>query len=79
MSNMMFFAKYLLGVTKAHSSTTYQKREMLMKYANGRKPVAEIVVYHGVNTANLAKAMESSGVLFAIDLFFKWKLGFSSL
>ena len=76
---MLFFANYLLGVTKAYSSTTQQEREMLIKYANGRKSVAEIGVYHGVNTANLANAMDSSGVLFAIDPFFKGKLGFSSL
>lgn len=63
------------GVSKPHSQSTKNEQEIIAQYAKGSKCAIEIGVYEGVNTINIASTMHSDGLLYAIDPFFKGKLG----
>jgi predicted O-methyltransferase YrrM len=67
-----------LGLAKGETQTTEEERDCLARHASGKRMLAEIGVYHGVTTCRLRKAMDSSGVLIAIDPYPKQRLGFSA-
>jgi predicted O-methyltransferase YrrM len=67
-----------LGLAKGETQTTQAERDCLARYASEKKMLAEIGVYHGVTTCRLRKAMDSNGVLIAIDPYPKQRLGFSA-
>jgi predicted O-methyltransferase YrrM len=75
---MILLVLWWLGCAKGYTQTTEAERDCLERLASGKKKLAEIGVYYGVTTCRLRKAMDSEGVLFAIDPYPKQRLGFSS-
>jgi predicted O-methyltransferase YrrM len=63
------------GFSRPHSQSTQNEQDIIARYATGSKCAVEIGVYEGVNTSNIAARMDGNGVLYAIDPFFKGKLG----
>ena len=68
---------WALGLRAAETQTTADERAALARYAQGRTPIVEIGVWHGVTTAVLRRAMRDGGVLWAVDPFPPGQLGFS--
>lgn len=69
------FLKTYLGLEAPHSQTTIAEQLALAKYAKESKVAVEIGVYEGVNTVIISNVISANGKLFAIDPFFKGKLG----
>lgn len=69
--------KFYLGQDEANSQTTALEREKIALFAQGAKRAVEIGVYEGVNSVNILDAIHEEGVLYAIDPFFRGKLGLS--
>lgn len=67
-----------LGLAKSETQTTEAERDCLARHASDKRMLAEIGVYHGVTTCRMRKAMDSTGVLIAIDPYPKQRLGFSA-
>lgn len=74
---LLHYIKYLLGIDTPDSQTSLKEREVIKKYAANSNTCAEIGVFEGLNTTAIAKAMKPDGILYAIDPFFKGKLGTS--
>ena len=72
---VLHFIKCILGLESPHSQTTKAEQEAIAKYARVAKSAVEIGVYEGVNTVIIANQLAVSGKLFAIDPFFKGRLG----
>lgn len=72
------FGLWGLGLRPAETQTTDAERNCLARYANGKRRLAEIGVWHGVTTCRLRKAMAGDGKLFAIDPYPAGRLGFST-
>ena len=68
---------WALGLRAAETQTTADERAALARYAQGRTPIVEIGVWHGVTTAVLRRAMANGGILWAVDPFPPGQLGFS--
>lgn len=68
---------WALGFRAAETQTTADERAALARYAQGRTPIVEIGVWHGVTTAVLRQAMRADGILWAVDPFPTGRLGFS--
>ena len=68
---------WAIGLRPAETQTTVAERAALARYAQGRSPLVEIGVWHGVTTAVLRRAMRAGGVLWAVDPFPAGRLGFS--
>jgi predicted O-methyltransferase YrrM len=66
---VLHFIKCNIGLEQPNSQTTKAEQAAIAKYAKGAKKAVEIGVFEGVNTVIISKA------LFAIDPFFKGKLG----
>ncbi|MBI3316617.1 MAG: class I SAM-dependent methyltransferase [Candidatus Omnitrophica bacterium] len=66
---------YFLKIHEAHTQTTQKEREALSKYSSGKKKAVEIGVYEGVNTRIIAQHLDSQGVLYAVDPFFRGRIG----
>jgi predicted O-methyltransferase YrrM len=71
------FLLWLIGLARAETQTTEAERECLVRYATGRRRVAEIGVWHGVTMRLLLAAMHPSGTYFAIDPYPVGRFGFS--
>ena len=69
MLNSLHYLRYRLGWAPALTQTTEAERACLRRHAQGRKRLAEIGVYHGVNTRAFREAMAPAGVLLAVDPF----------
>lgn len=69
--------KCILQIDLPSSQTSDAERILLKTYANGAIHAAEIGVFEGLNTANIAKVLSKNGTLYGIDPFFKGKLGVS--
>jgi len=67
--NSLHYLRYRLGWAPALTQTTEAERACLRRHAQGRKRLAEIGVYHGVNTRAFREAMAPAGVLLAVDPF----------
>lgn len=74
-SAALHFLKFLVLIESPETQTSFNERECIYKYAQGKDLAVEIGVFEGVNTNTIAKAMTKKGVLFGIDPFFKGKLG----
>ena len=72
---VVHFIKCNLGLEKPNSQTTKAEQAAIAKYAKGAQKAIEIGVFEGVNTVIIGKALEGNGTLYAIDPFFKGKLG----
>jgi predicted O-methyltransferase YrrM len=68
---------WAIGLRAAETQTTAEERAALARHAQGRTPIVEIGVWHGVTTAVLRRAMRHGGVLWAVDPFPPGQLGFS--
>lgn len=64
------------GLFPAVSNTTPKERACLSRHAAGRRRLAEVGVFQGVTTRVLRGAMFPTGILFAIDPFFRNRFGF---
>jgi hypothetical protein len=69
--NIRHYIKYKLGVSPAYSQTSESERLCLTKWAKGKKRIAEIGVFEGVNTRNFRSVMDESGTIIAIDPYFR--------
>src|SRR5215470_8112175 len=78
MKVLSHFVLWNIGLRGPETQTTPRERDRLAHFANGRKRLAEIGVWHGVTTCRLRRAMAADGTLFAIDPYPKGRLGFST-
>lgn len=69
--NSLHYLGYRIGWAKPLTQTSAAERLALRQFATGKNRLAEIGVFHGVNTRALREAMASDGVLFAIDPFLR--------
>ena len=76
-NNLWHFIRVKLKIDKPHTQTSFAEQELIKKYSSGRKKAVEIGVFEGYNTALIAESLIEEGVLYAIDPFFKGRLGFS--
>jgi predicted O-methyltransferase YrrM len=77
MSVLLHFFKWRLGFAKAEVWTTAAEGDCLVRYAAGKRRLAEVGVWHGGTSRQLRSAMANDGVLFAVDPYEKGRLGFS--
>lgn len=71
----LHWLKYSLGFDAAHTQTSEAERQLLARYAMKSRTLLEIGAFEGVTTRALAEAMPESAELFAVDPFFKGRLG----
>ena len=62
---------YKLGLRKAYTQTSVAEQDCLRKHALGKKRLAEIGVYQGVNARSLRGVMASDGVYLAVDPYYR--------
>lgn len=73
---LIHFIKFFFGIEKAQTQTTQAEMELIKKYASEKKYAVEIGIYEAVNTVTIVNSLQQNAVFFAIDPFFKNKLGF---
>lgn len=73
--SMIHFMRYTLGFDTPQTQTTRAEQAAIRKHATGRKRLVEIGVFEGFTTRILCEAMSQSGELFAVDPFFKGRMG----
>lgn len=78
MNVMTQFALWALGLAPAETYYSEAECACLARHAAGRRRLAEIGCWQGVNTRRLRRAMAPDGVLFAIDPYPAGRLGFSA-
>ena len=78
MRSLTHFLLWKVGLAAPETQTTEAERECLFQYAQGKKRLAEIGVWHGVTTCRLRAAMAAEGTLFCIDPYPNGRLGFST-
>jgi predicted O-methyltransferase YrrM len=66
-----------LGLTTAQTQTTEAERSCIATFAQGRRSLVEIGVWHGVTTKVIRASMTTDGILFAVDPFPRGRLGIS--
>lgn len=69
-------ALHAIGLASAFTNTTAAERACLSRHAAGRSRLAEVGVFQGVTTRVLREVMSPAGTLFAVDPFFRNRLGF---
>ena len=74
--NIRHYLKYKLGISPAYTQTSSEEQRCLCKYATGKKRIAEIGVFEGVNTKNFRNVMDERGAIIAIDPYPRSLLGF---
>ncbi len=67
--------RYFLGLDQAATQTTEAERQRLALYARKATRLLEIGVYEGLSTGVIAEAMPDTAVLYAVDPFFRGRLG----
>jgi predicted O-methyltransferase YrrM len=72
---LLHFLKVLLKLDEPHTQTTINEIETIKEYCKDKKLAVEIGIYEGVNTINIARHISEDGLLYAIDPFFKGRLG----
>lgn len=72
---VLHYLFYRLGLEKPETQTTEKERAAIQTYALEKKYAVEIGVFEGVNTVLIAKSLALNAKLFAIDPFFKGKIG----
>jgi len=75
---MVHLVLWWLGWAECETQTTEEERKCLARFADGKKSLAEIGVFHGVTTCRLRQSMNHDGVLYAVDPYPRQRLGFSS-
>ena len=74
---LVHYIKYILRIEAAETQTTIAERNALKEFSKNARCCVEIGVFEGVNTILIAESMDSEGVLYGIDPFFKGRLGVS--
>lgn len=77
MKVLTHYLLWKLGLTHAWTFYNEAECEALERYAAGKKRLAEIGCWQGVNTARLRKTMSPQGILFAVDPYSAGRLGIS--
>jgi predicted O-methyltransferase YrrM len=77
MSVLTHYLLWSAGLAGPTTQTTADERNCLARHATGRTRVAEIGVWHGVTTCVLRRAMDATGLLYAIDPYHVGRLGVS--
>lgn len=77
MNVLVNFFLWKLGLRKAETQTSEAERKTLAEYVCSCKKVVELGVWHGVSTCVLRNSMDASGILIAVDPYYKGRLGFS--
>jgi predicted O-methyltransferase YrrM len=72
------FLLYQLGLAKPWTFYTDAECRALEQHAAGKKRLAEIGCWQGVNTSRIRRVMAPDAVLYAIDPYFAGRLGFSA-
>lgn len=67
--NSIHYLRYRLGLASASTQTSGAERACLRRHATGKKRLAEIGVWHGVNTRSFREVMSPDGVMIAVDPF----------
>lgn len=73
--NSLHYVRYRLGLSEPIGETEPEERELLRRYAAGKRRLAEIGVFHGVSTRLLREVMAPDAILSAIDPFFRGRFG----
>jgi len=71
------YVLYQFGLSRAETQTTSAERDCIASYAGGKKIAAEIGVWHGVTTCRIARELQPTGVLYAIDCYAPGRFGFN--
>lgn len=71
----LHWVKFYLGIDNAITQTSFNEQELLKRYAQSSKLIAEIGVFEGVNTVSFAQHSPSTARIYAIDPFFKGAMG----
>lgn len=69
---------YQLGLAQAQTPAFPDEITCILRHARGKRRLVEIGVFHGWMTRRLREVMAPDGILFAIDPFFRGRLGFSA-
>lgn len=69
------FFLWRLGMAEATTQTTQTERDTMARLATGKRSLVEIGVWHGITTSRLRQAMASDGVLWAVDPYFRSRIG----
>lgn len=69
--NIRHFIKWRLGFATAITHTSPAERAMLRKYATGKRCVAEVGVFEGVNTRMFREVIAEDGTVIAIDPYWR--------
>lgn len=76
-SEVIHYARYVIGLDRPHTQTTDAERNCLSRHAAGKQRAIEIGVFEGLSTGIIRRAMEAAGVLYAVDPFPAGRLGLS--
>jgi predicted O-methyltransferase YrrM len=77
-NTVLHFIRWRLGLEPPQALTTDGEVACLERHAEGKKRLAEIGVWEGVTTCRLRRVMASDACLYAVDPYFKGRLGFST-
>lgn len=69
MINSLHYVCYCFNISHPVTQTTLAERDVLKRYARGKKRLAEIGIFHGVNTRKFREVMDPDGVIIAVDPF----------
>lgn len=78
MNIAVHFILWKLKLSKAWTWYTEKECAALEKYAAGKKHLAEIGCWQGVNTSRIRRVMDPQGILYAVDPYPKGRLGFNA-
>lgn len=72
---ILHFLRFFLTVDNARTQTTEQERMAIARYATNASQAIEIGVFEAVNTVVIGQHIKLDGKVYAIDPFFKGRLG----
>lgn len=64
-----------MGLADATTQTTQEERDTLARFAAEKRNLVEIGVWHGITTSRLRQSMSSDGALWAVDPYFRSRVG----
>jgi predicted O-methyltransferase YrrM len=73
--NSLHYVAYRLGLAQPRTETSAAERECLRRHAAGKRRLAEIGVFQGVNTRTFRTGMHPDGVLLAVDPYPRFFFG----
>ena len=75
MTEGIHFALFAISATGPRTQTTVGEQQCLAKWAKGALRIAEIGVYHAVNSRNLLNAADPTSQIWLVDPYTTGKLG----